>query len=318
MNQKIINGLKIFIVFFIPLSIFYYLFEQISFNSILQQILKSNIVILFFSLILSFTNNILLTSFRWKKILETIGYAIPYREVLLVKMGAEPFVGLLPMKTGEASRAIYLNKFQNVNFNDAIFSIFIGYIINFVILISYAILGLFLFLYHPINISKNYTMFFPAICFLDRGVVHKFKTWINKKIKFKRHLKNIKRVGFNREILSISIIIWFVEIFNVYWLSIALGQEIPLPCFMMFIPIIIITSHLPITIAGAGVREGLILLFFYHYAPPEHLLALGLLYSFVENFFPIMIGGLASGYFTKKILLQNPQNQVHRSTINKG
>ena len=296
------------ITILVPVCIFYYLFKQTSLTSVFQEIQQVNIFIFILTIIISIGNNVLLTAFRWKKILEKIGYNLPYRKVLFIKMGSEPFVGLFPVKSGELSRAVYLKKMDEVNFDDAVFSIGIGYVLNFLVLIGYTLVGGAYFYSKTFISSQSQAKMMFSVCFAsqrfseNKGRLSRILAWSDQKVNFRNHLCNAKRVLFDWRILLLSAIIWFNEIFNFYLLSISLGVELPLLLICLVIPAVIIISHVPVSIAGLGIREGLIFLWLANYAQPEHLLTLGLLYTFVEKIFPIMFGGLATGHFVGKML----------------
>ncbi len=62
--------------------------------------------------------------------------------------------------------------------------------------------------------------------------------------------------------LLLSIVVQFFGIFNVYLLSMGLGKHIPFLSCLIFIPLIIIFTMIPISISGLGIREGSFVLFF--------------------------------------------------------
>ncbi|MBM4137451.1 MAG: flippase-like domain-containing protein, partial [Nitrospira sp.] len=60
----------------------------------------------------------------------------------------------------------------------------------------------------------------------------------------------------------ISIIIQILGISAVYILALGLGQHIPFLACLIFLPIIILFTMLPISISGLGIREGAFVFFF--------------------------------------------------------
>ncbi len=308
MKQKTIYGFKLGIMVLVPIGIFYYLFTQQSLTAVFQEIRQVNIFIFFTTLIISVGNNVLITALRWTTILRKIGYDLPYRKILFIKMGSEPFVGFLPAKSGELSRAVYLQKRESVNFDDALFSIGIGYVLNFLVLISCTLAGGLYFYSGAIMPLESQAKWIFSVClrpqrFFDNNRwFNRILAWADQKFTFRKYLCNTMDVLLDWRILLLSVMIWVGEIFNFYLLSIGLGDKLPFLLVCWVLPAVIVVCHLPITIAGLGVREGLVFIWLANYAPPEHLLSLGLLYSFVEQIFPIMVGGLATGHFVGKIL----------------
>jgi hypothetical protein len=60
----------------------------------------------------------------------------------------------------------------------------------------------------------------------------------------------------------LSVLIQFSGIFAVYILALGIGQHIPFLACLIFLPLIILFTTLPISISGLGIREGTFVLFF--------------------------------------------------------
>jgi hypothetical protein len=73
----------------------------------------------------------------------------------------------------------------------------------------------------------------------------------------------------------------------------ALGLELPLPYYMIFVPITSLVLVLPISFAGLGVREGTyVFLFTQVGAAPEVALSMSLLVYVLGTVVPGLIGGV--------------------------
>lgn len=62
--------------------------------------------------------------------------------------------------------------------------------------------------------------------------------------------------------LGLSIILQLMVIFTVYVLALGMGQDIPFLVFLIFLPLIILFTMIPVSISGLGVRESAFVLFF--------------------------------------------------------
>lgn len=62
--------------------------------------------------------------------------------------------------------------------------------------------------------------------------------------------------------LGLSIILQLMGIFTVYVLALGMGQDIPFLVFLIFLPLIILFTMIPVSISGLGVRESAFVLFF--------------------------------------------------------
>ena len=89
---------------------------------------------------------------------------------------------------------------------------------------------------------------------------------------------------------------------NFYILSKAINLNIPFSKMILIFPMIIIISFIPFSIAGLGVREGLVILFFSGFASTQSLLSFGILISFVEYLLPALLGLFFVKPFLSKVL----------------
>jgi len=64
------------------------------------------------------------------------------------------------------------------------------------------------------------------------------------------------------KVFVLSVLIQFAGIFSVYLIAYGLGQHIPLLAFLIFLPLIILFTMIPLSISGLGVRESSFVLFF--------------------------------------------------------
>ena len=62
--------------------------------------------------------------------------------------------------------------------------------------------------------------------------------------------------------LLLSVLVQLAGIFSVYILALGIGQHIPFLACLIFVPLIVMFTTLPISISGLGVREGAFVLFF--------------------------------------------------------
>ena len=88
--------------------------------------------------------------------------------------------------------------------------------------------------------------------------------------------------------LGFSLVVQFTGMLAVYIIGIGLGVHIPFVTYLIFMPLIILFSTIPISISGLGIREGSFVLFFsFIGVKPEVATAISFLW-----FLTMMIGGL--------------------------
>ena len=103
-------------------------------------------------------------------------------------------------------------------------------------------------------------------------------------------------------LLLYSLFLKGLELLDYFLIFKALGLDIPFKPFLIFAPLSMLLSELPITFLGLGSREAALVFFFSSFAPPHLLLAAGLLISFSEYLLPNLLSLLLLKPFLDKIL----------------
>jgi len=284
-------------------SIFYLLFRNKNITEIIFFIKKAKISILCLTLLISFIEVAFLYSYRWKVILEHLGYKITLREAMFIDISCGPIADIIPFKFGEITRVLYLKRIKNASYSKAIFSVFCGYLVSLLVLFFFMILGAGVYLYKSLKVNNNFYLFSLSVKKTQEKHPIIYNKIINVLTRFFTHyakyvysiLKDIRVVG--STVLAIGL-----ELVVVYLLALSLNLHIPFYFILPCVPLIMILSYAPFTIVGLGVREASVLFFFMRFASDEKLLSLGILYSFVEYLFPAMIGIFFIGAFLNKLI----------------
>ena len=77
---------------------------------------------------------------------------------------------------------------------------------------------------------------------------------------------------------------------------------------VIYVPIIVLITIIPITIAGLGTREAATIFFFSKYATSESLLSVGILLSFIIVILPSLIGLLFMKKFYSRLIENGRRN----------
>jgi len=112
-----------------------------------------------------------------------------------------------------------------------------------------------------------------------------------------------EKISFKKTILLVIYAIIF-NLFSVliyYILFSSLNVTVTFKSILIFMPLVILISIIPITVSGFGTRETAIILFFSKFANAETLLSVGLLVSFVIYIFPALIGLFSVKSFMKSL-----------------
>ena len=204
-----------------------------------------------------------ISTLRWKLLLpEGLGV----RKLFSLYMIGSFFNIFLPgIIGGDAVKGFYLYRATG-NGSLSLASIFMDRYLGFVVLIAICAFS-FPFGYTYLRGSQiEWVLPFTILSFIIGSLLF-FGLRLGHKVRFLSDFYNHfylyrNQRGIIGKALILSVFVQFAGIIAVYILSIGLGQHIPLLAFLIYLPLIILFSMLPISISGLGVREGAFVVFF--------------------------------------------------------
>jgi uncharacterized membrane protein YbhN (UPF0104 family) len=204
-----------------------------------------------------------ISTLRWKLLLPGV---LGVRKLFSLYMIGAFFNTLLPgVIGGDTVKGFYL--YQAIGKGSlTLASIFMDRYIGFVVLIAICAIA-FPFGYKYFQGSRiEWLLPLVMLCFIIASFLI-FGLRLGKRIKilsgfydYFHSYRNQKKVIIKTTLLSV--LIQLSGIFAVYILAIGIGQHIPFLACLIFLPLIILFTTLPISISGLGVREGAFVLFF--------------------------------------------------------
>ncbi|MCF7916151.1 MAG: flippase-like domain-containing protein [Candidatus Omnitrophica bacterium] len=296
MNKIVIKAI---ILLIITVVIFVVLFRNIPFVEVATAIEKADFRVILLVLFVSILNGLLISSFRWKLILDKMGLNLSLKELLFIKLGSEPVISVMPFKVGEISRVLYLNRRKDMPADKIAFSIFAEYLLNLLTLFFFIFLGAIYWIFQKVNLNLKDNLFIFSLIVKVPSFKNKL---IDKLKKYFQILCRNKEVFLDKKILFFTFLSWIIELVGVYIISKAIGVEIPFFVILTYLPGVILLSSLPISFLGLGVREGAMVFLFLKYAPSEKILALSILYSFSEHILPVFLGLSLTYLFLNRIV----------------
>lgn len=113
----------------------------------------------------------------------------------------------------------------------------------------------------------------------------------------------MKKLGFRSALflVSYSLLLKGMELVGYFLVFRALGLNVPLKPLLVFAPLAMLVSEIPVTFLGLGSREAALVFFFSSFGSPEKLLAAGILISFAEYILPNLLSLLALKPFLDKM-----------------
>lgn len=165
---------------------------------------------------------------------------------------------------GDAIKGFYLYK-ETGKGTPALASIFMDRYIGFICLLCIGMVA-YPFGYHQLKNSEIIWLLplFITIFTLSSLLIFSFR--IGKRFRFLENFYNYfhfyrKQGKILLKTFLLSIIIQLSNILAVYIITIGLNQKVSFLSYLIFMPIIIVFTTIPVSISGLGVREGVFILF---------------------------------------------------------
>lgn len=287
---------RLILSFLATISIFVFLFFKIPFSDVLESIKGADFRVILLAITIASLNNFLTAAYRWKLILKEINCPISLQEALLIKMGSDPIISFLPFRSGEFFKPLYLKEVKQFPYSKSIISIISEYLLNVLAFLVLILCGAVIYLLTGNNFAFSINLGVFCLCLASCPFSKNFNH-----DKLRLYFGELKKLFKNKNIFVYTLLYTLIELVTVYLLSISLSNPIPFNRILIFMPIIILVSNIPVTILGLGIREAGILFFFAGFGSPETLLSLGILYSFTEHIFPTIISTSLTGHLLTKV-----------------
>ena len=264
--KNISKVIKFILPWAISFSVLFLIVKKIDTRKVVLSMLEADVRLIIIALVVSIFSCVCIAVERYRSILRLLGCNLTFSEVMKFKLGSYPLVLLFPLKSGELLRAIYLNREHQLSYEDGVKSIIAGYLLRILPLGTFFLIGL--------SLVKSSIV--PILFLLTCFVLAAF---------FVKTVKVYSEAIFYSFVLDTILLLNFWIIFNSF------GIKLPIGSYLCFVPVITVISSLPVSIAGVGVREGLVLLFFSNSSiPAERFFTAGFMVSLINDVLPAFIG----------------------------
>jgi len=286
MNKTIAILLKVLV----SLGLITFLISQVDFSKIINILKNVDIAMIFYSLFF-LTIQVFIATTRWKYVLTCQKIAIDYKNTLQILWSGLFFNQAMPSSVGgDVVRGYYLKK-QGITLGRATLGVLIDRLfgmVGLVLLVLASLPLLFQLVDNPIArtgvllIAFGISFTLLLVFFTDKLLGNfshlKLIRGFYSLSQDGRHCISERYNGFI--ILLISILIHLISVLAVMILSAGLGLDIEWGGFLLMVPLVGLMMVVPISIAGWGVREGVMVVGFgYLGVTPESSLALSILYG---------------------------------------
>jgi uncharacterized protein (TIRG00374 family) len=288
-----------------------YVLSRVDLAEVGQIFAQANGLLATVTIVFSISAFSLLPTLRWKSTLVAMGYDIPFTRLLFARFGSQPLKFSLPVKGGEAFRAIYIQRRHGVPLSLAGGSIIFDMFLVAVGQLTFLCVGV------AIAGGKLSHILLPTVAVFSVALILTSK-WVQGLLvalamristRFGEVMEQVAHgflqfpLGTKFKLTAISYAVEFSEIFSMYLCCRTLGLDIPLWAILTFMPIVMGFTLIPITISGLGTRELAIFLLFQGMASSEQLASAALMFTFVEFIMPALVGCLVLSSFLKSLAL---------------
>lgn len=288
--EKIINLIKNLVKLLITIVIFTYLFNKINFEEVRKNIEIADIPLLLMALFLAFCST-LLAAYRWGRVTKLLALASGFKFYFSSYFKGSFFNQALPGSIGgDAVRMIDLKE-MGYNWSSAFYAVFIDRISG---LMGLLLINALAIIFMPSILPSQISISVLVTCF--GGLAGLIFLSILRKITFLEKYKFLNRfielsVAFRkvynsqREIfiqVGSSALVNFFSVLCVFALARAVRLEFDVWYYCVLMPPVFLATIIPISLAGWGVREGvMVTLFAYIGADSAKILTVAMLYGVV-------------------------------------
>ncbi len=247
---------------------------------------------------------------KYRLILRSLGTEMSPWEVVLLKLGSAPLKGLLPLKSGELVRLVYLRRNQGLSYAKGAASVVLNLGWTVVALGLMVVPGHLGQWAGPLGwaagpvlvILLASSMLLGARRWATSGHCGRPVSWLPAgAMDIWRGLWGAGP-GHMARLLGLSVAFEGIKVLNYALVFAAMGIMVPWGHFFRTVPLLILFSSLPVSVMGLGLREGGVLLGFSGAAADSELVGAGLWISFVEAMVPVLVGLLLLRPFMSRLM----------------
>jgi uncharacterized membrane protein YbhN (UPF0104 family) len=280
--------------------------RQVDLGETLRYLNRARPLHLLAALVISFAANCWLASEKWRFIIRRLGLDLSLREAFMLKMSSGLIKSVLPFRSGEASRVVYLKRAHGFSLTASSVSLIVelgSNLLVFAVLIpAFGLLlkanpGGCLLPLILLVAAGGLAVLLAARTPLRGAIIRGTERipWVRARSAARAALSAPGRFSRKdwRLVLGYSLLIQSGKFATFYLISRSLGFTLSLPSYLVVLPLSILVSTVPLTFLGMGIREYSlveIIPLFDPAIPSALLLGSALLFSAVEYIFPVLLG----------------------------
>ncbi|MCA9403743.1 MAG: flippase-like domain-containing protein [Candidatus Omnitrophica bacterium] len=272
MKKIIINILKLCF----GLGIIVYLLSRIDRQALLETVREMEVRYLW-GVFAFFVSVIYLSTLRWHILLKRFSDRVPFTESMKWTFLSHFFNTFLPGNVvGDVLRGVKI-KNKDIGYSEGLASSVLDRVCGLMTFMGMAVFGIIV----GFNVLDNRLILYVAAAFIAAGSAVFFlvqheelldrlrpfaKLYAFVSAKLEKFIKSLQYYKHEKKFfvaaMWISLAMSVLNCLGFYLIATGLGGKVPAIYFLLFIPIVNIISHVPVTHAGLGLREGIFVYIF--------------------------------------------------------
>ena len=285
----------------VAVGIIWLLVHRVGVEKIGEAMRSADVGLLAAAAVISCVANTVFGADKWRRVVNHMGCRVSFWESIFIRLGAGPLRFIVPGKFGELIKPVYLQKHHGLPFVRGASGLVLDKMFNFWGVLFFLFLGIPFFgrgvPWYAVALPVAFVAG-PIAFWWNRGMFYRLANWVHGKLhKLMTDLLSSFEVIAPRDqafLFAYSILFQATEVVTFYLVCRAVGiqPDVPFHEIMVFVPLVIIVTQVPVSTSGLGVREGAVswLLLGSGYGTEGQALCAGLLLSVVEYLLPAAIG----------------------------
>lgn len=287
----------------IALVVFVFLFVGVEkiYNELVNIKTRYLLISLFFSAAI-----ICFKVIRWKRIIRMFGVSLSFKDSLQYSLISTAFGRITPSTIGEFVKVKYLTDKTGIKYLKSFITVATDKGFDLLAMAFLGLLGLaflseitnipylfaFLFVLYVAALIAAYIFFFDFMGFAEKIIPRRLREDF-RKIRFTRRLYLISMI--------LSVIAWILIIIMAWFIFKSIGISAPFLIVVAVIPLMALSSLVPISLGGVGVRELIAISFLLLIGiDAEKSAVFSLFYTFIGSGIPAIFGAFLYFFYKKQ------------------
>jgi uncharacterized membrane protein YbhN (UPF0104 family) len=278
------------ILLLVTAVVFFLLFRNVSFASVLELVRGARPGLLLAGILITVSFPFL-SAWRWKAIMDGLGWKLAGREAVSLIMACWPLATFTPSKGSDLAKAYFLRGRMPVSI--VLGSVLAERLLDVLTLLAFCLVGSLSFGWDALALASGALLSAgilgtAALLILRLPVPAKLRPKVDRLLSALRLV--LRRPGLLSWVLVLTVANWLASVLQTWIFYLALGASVPFLSVLAALPAAIFVGLLPITLMGMGTRDAALIRLLAAHAAASVSLGVGLLYSLCGYWLPGLFG----------------------------